>query len=75
MDEIDPEILDLYAQCTAGIVALDPRHRSHNIPGKFLTSMQSGLPALTNINPGNDLAQLIRSGGVGVVGAYRLSPV
>ena len=67
-DEIDPdEIPDLYAQCDAGIVALDPRHKSHNIPGKFLTYMQSGLPVLANINSGNDLAQMIRDERVGEV--------
>ena len=67
-DEIDPdEIPDLYAQCDAGIVALDLRHKSHNIPGKFLTYMQSGLPVLANINAGNDLAQMIRDEGVGQV--------
>ena len=67
-DEIDPdEIPDLYAQCDAGIVALDPRHKSHNIPGKFLTYMQSGLPVLANVNPGNDLAQMIREERVGQV--------
>ena len=67
-DEIDPdEIPDLYAQCSAGIVALDPRHKSHNIPGKFLTYMQSGLPVLANINAGNDLAQMIRDERVGQV--------
>ena len=67
-DEIHPdEIPDLYAQCHAGIVALDPRHKSHNIPGKFLTYMQSGLPVLANINAGNDLAQMIRDEQVGQV--------
>jgi glycosyltransferase involved in cell wall biosynthesis len=66
--EIDPdEIPDLYAQCSAGIVALDPRHKSHNIPGKFLTYMQSGLPVLANINAGNDLTQVIRDEQVGQV--------
>lgn len=67
-DEIDPdEIPDLYAQCDAGIVALDARHKSHNIPGKFLTYMQSGLPVLANVNPGNDLTQMIRTERVGYV--------
>jgi glycosyltransferase involved in cell wall biosynthesis len=67
-DEIDPdEIPDLYAQCDAGIVALDSRHKSHNIPGKFLSYMQSGLPVLANINAGNDLAQMIRDERVGQV--------
>jgi len=67
-DEIDPdEIPDLYAQCDVGILALDPRHKSHNIPGKFLTYMQSGLPVLANINRGNDLAKIIRAERVGQV--------
>ena len=67
-DEVDPdEIPDLYSQCHVGIVALDPRHKSHNIPGKFLTYMQSGLPVLANINAGNDLAQMIRDEDVGEV--------
>ena len=65
-DEIDPrEIPGLYAQCHVGMVALDPRHKTHNIPGKFLSYMQSGLPVLANINPGNDLAQLIAREDVG----------
>lgn len=67
-DEIDPsEIPGLYRQCHAGIVALDPRHKTHNIPGKFLSYMQSGLPVLASINPGNDLAGLIQREGVGRV--------
>lgn len=68
LDEIAPdEIPDLYAQCHVGLVALDSRHRSHNIPGKFLTYMQSGLPVLAVVNKGNDLADLIRNEQVGQV--------
>lgn len=67
-DEIDPdEIPDLYAQCHVGLVALDARHRSHNIPGKFLTYLQSGLPVLAVVNHGNDLAAMIRRERVGQV--------
>lgn len=67
-DEIDPsEIPGLYAQCHVGIVALDPRHKTHNLPGKFLSYMQSGLPVLASINPGNNLAELIQREGVGRV--------
>lgn len=67
-DEIDPtEIPGLYAQCHVGIVALDPRHKTHNIPGKFLSYMQAGLPVLASINPGNDLEGMILSEGVGRV--------
>ena len=67
-DEIDPtEIAGLYAQCHVGIVALDPRHKTHNIPGKFLSYMQSGLPVLASINPGNDLVGLIDGERIGRV--------
>ncbi|WP_201766512.1 glycosyltransferase family 4 protein [Sphingobium baderi] len=67
-DEIDPdEIPDLYAQCHVGIVTLDPRHSSHNIPGKFLTYMQCGLPVLAVLNEGNDLSSIIRQYAVGEV--------
>ena len=67
-DEIEPtEIPGLLCQCHAGIVALDPRHKSHNIPGKFLTYMQAGMPVLARINPGNDLEQLINAERLGAV--------
>lgn len=67
-DEIEPcEIPGLYSQCHVGLVALDRRHKTHNIPGKFLSYMQSGLPVLASINAGNDLAELIEREGVGQV--------
>ncbi|MDR4484165.1 MAG: glycosyltransferase family 4 protein [Nitrospirales bacterium] len=67
-DEIDPkEISGLYAQCHIGLVSLDPRHRTHNIPGKFVSYMQCGLPVLASINPGNDLVTLIEQEKVGRV--------
>ena len=67
-DEIDPdEIPGLYAQCHVGLVALDPRHKTHNIPGKFLSYMQAGLPVLATVNYGNDLVSLIESEQVGRV--------
>lgn len=67
-DEIPPEeIPGLYAQCHVGLISLDPRHRTHNVPGKFLTYLQGGLPVLASINPGNDLAELIETENVGQV--------
>ncbi len=65
-DEIDPdEIAGLYAQCDIGLVALDPKHRTHNIPGKFISYMHSGLPAFAVVNPGNDIIELIETNAVG----------
>jgi glycosyltransferase involved in cell wall biosynthesis len=67
-DEIEPdEIPGLLAQCHVGIVSLDPRHTTHNIPGKFLTYMRAGLPVLARTNPGNDLEKLINDERVGRV--------
>jgi glycosyltransferase involved in cell wall biosynthesis len=67
-DEIDSaEIPALYSQCSIGMVILDSRHKTHNIPGKFLSYMQSGLPVLAKINPGNDLVNLINEANVGSV--------
>ena len=67
-DEIDPdEIPALYRQCHVGLVALDPRHSTHNIPGKFLSYMQAGLPVLATINANNDLVRLVADERVGWV--------
>jgi len=67
-DEIRPnEIPSLLEECHAGLIALDPRHRNDNIPGKFLAYMQSGLPVIGNINPGNDFQTLVERFRVGKV--------
>ena len=67
-DEIRPnEIPSLLKECHAGLIALDPRHRNDNIPGKFLAYMQSGLPVIGNINPGNDFQTLVERFRVGKV--------
>jgi len=67
-DEIHPdEIPSLYDQCSVGLISLDLRHKSHNIPGKFLTYMQSALPVLASVNPENDLIDIIKFSKVGSV--------
>ncbi len=67
-EEINPnEIPLLYDQCSAGLISLDLRHESHNIPGKFLSYMQSGLPILASVNPGNDLINIVESSKVGYI--------
>ncbi len=67
-DEIpSSEIPGLFSQCHVGLIALDHRHKTHNIPGKFLSYIQAGLPVLATINQGNDLSELIKNTGVGHV--------
>lgn len=66
MDEIaSEEIPGLLGQCHVGILTLHPGHKTHNIPGKFLTYLWAGLPVLAFVNAGNDLENLIREEGVG----------
>ena len=59
------EIPGLYKQCHVGVISLDRRHVTHNIPGKFLTYMAAGLPVLALLNKGNDLVDIIERNGVG----------
>ena len=67
-NEVDSaEMPGLLAQCHVGLLALDPRHKSHNIPGKFLTYLLVGVPVLARVNPGTDLANLIDREFVGRV--------
>lgn len=66
LDEVEPTALPaLLAQCSVGIVALHPKHGTHNIPGKFLTYLHAGLPVLARLNPDNDLHALMANEGVG----------
>ena len=67
-DQIDAdEIPSLYSQCDVGMLSLDTRHKTHNIPGKFLSYIASGLPVLASVNPGNDIINLINSSRTGQV--------
>jgi len=61
------QIFDLYSECHVGLISLDCNHKSHNIPGKFLGYLQSGLPVLAKVNAGNDISKLIRDEQVGQV--------
>ena len=65
-DEIDADqIPGLYVQCHVGLIALDARHKTHNIPGKFLSYLQSGLPVMAILNHGNDIQSIIERYEVG----------
>ena len=66
-DEIgSAEMPALLEQCHIGLVFLDRRHQTHNIPGKFLTYLQSGLPVLAWINEDNDLISKISDNNIGI---------
>lgn len=66
--EIDSlQIPGLLAQCHVGLVALHPDHKTHNIPGKFVSYVQYGIPVLARVNAGTDLQRLIETEQVGRV--------
>jgi glycosyltransferase involved in cell wall biosynthesis len=68
LDEVDLKTLDMYyRQCYGGLVFLDAGHRTHNIPGKFISYLEAGLPVVACVNPGNDLVRIILSEGLGMV--------
>lgn len=65
-DEIPPDhVRTLLNYCDVGLLALDPRHKSHNIPGKFLAYVESGLPVLARLNTGTDLCKIMEEREVG----------
>ena len=67
-DEIDSDAIPgLLKTCSIGLIALDVKHKSHNIPGKFLSYIQAGLPVLARINPNTDLEHLIKRETLGEV--------
>jgi len=66
LDEVDLFTLSaLYYQCHAGLVFLNYGHKSHNIPGKFISYLEAGLPVIAVVNPGNDLIDIVNSEGLG----------
>jgi glycosyltransferase involved in cell wall biosynthesis len=65
-DEIPSnEVPAVLSQCHIGLLLLDPRLKTHNIPGKLISYMHAGLPILGRINLGNDLLDIIRSNEIG----------
>ena len=59
------EVTGLYAQCHIGIVILDARHTTHNIPGKWIGYLHAGLPTYALVNPQNDMIELISQNQLG----------
>jgi glycosyltransferase involved in cell wall biosynthesis len=65
-DEIpSSEVPAVLLQCHIGLLLLDPRLKTHNIPGKLISYMHAGLPILGRINLGNDLLDIIKDNEIG----------
>ena len=59
------EIQKIYRNCFAGLVSLNCKHKTHNIPGKFISYLHSGLPVFGVVNENNDIIDLINSNNLG----------
>jgi O26-antigen biosynthesis N-acetyl-L-fucosamine transferase len=59
------EYLSLVSEFDSGLLSLDPRIRTHNIPCKLLSYLYWGLPVLASVNHGNDLFELINGSRAG----------
>ena len=66
-DEIDPEAFrSVLRRCQVGLITLDRRLTTHNIPGKLLAYLEAGLPVIASVNPGNDLLHIIKESNAGL---------
>lgn len=66
-DEIDSaEIPGLLNQCYAGLISLDRRHKTHNIPGKFLSYLYAALPIIAITSAKSDLESIVENEAVGL---------
>jgi hypothetical protein len=66
-DEIPSnQVYSLYCQCDVGIVSLNSRHLGSNIPGKFQSYLQAGLPIFAILNYGNELEEVINKEKLGI---------
>jgi glycosyltransferase involved in cell wall biosynthesis len=59
------EYLSLVSEFDAGLLSLDARIRTHNIPSKLLGYLYWGLPVLASVNRGNDLFEVINRNRAG----------
>ncbi|HXZ13277.1 MAG TPA: glycosyltransferase family 4 protein [Candidatus Sulfotelmatobacter sp.] len=53
------EYLSMVAEFDVGLLSLDRRLTTHNLPGKFLSYLYAAKPVLASVNPGNDIIQLM----------------
>ncbi|HEY8091905.1 MAG TPA: glycosyltransferase family 4 protein [Polyangiaceae bacterium] len=60
------EYLAMLGEVDVGLISLDRRLTTHNLPGKMLGYMHASLPILASLNPGNDLAKIVPEGGAGL---------
>lgn len=51
--------MSILSEADVGLISLDRRLRTYNVPGKLLGYMGCGKPVLASVNPGNDLFEIL----------------
>lgn len=59
------EYLAMVSEFDVGLISLDRRLKTHNVPGKLLSYLYWGIPVLASTNPGNDLFDLLERNRAG----------
>jgi glycosyltransferase involved in cell wall biosynthesis len=60
------EYLAILSEFDVGLLSLDRRLKTHNVPGKLLGYMYWRKPSLASINPGNDLFEILEKNQAGL---------
>lgn len=66
-NEIEPEqVNSLLSKSHIGLVSLDVRHSTNNVPGKLLAYIREGLSVMAKVNEGNELVELFSHSAAGI---------
>jgi glycosyltransferase involved in cell wall biosynthesis len=55
----EQQYMSMLTEADVGLISLDRRLKTHNVPGKLLGYMNCGKPVLASVNPGNDLFEIL----------------
>jgi glycosyltransferase involved in cell wall biosynthesis len=68
LDEVNPiDYEKILSKCQIGIISLNAKFKTPNIPGKLMTYGNYRLPVLASINIGNDLEDILINSNSGLV--------
>jgi O26-antigen biosynthesis N-acetyl-L-fucosamine transferase len=62
----ESDYMALLSEADVGLLCLDRRLKTHNLPGKLLGYMATSKPTLASINPGNDLFEILAKSQAGL---------
>jgi glycosyltransferase involved in cell wall biosynthesis len=61
----EEQYMAMLSEADVGLISLDGRLRTHNVPGKMLGYMKCGKPVLASVSSGNDLFEILEKNQAG----------